>query len=145
MNYPNWFKKTGYNNSLSQKNRDGGYNVKNLIAKHALATRYEFDQLFINDLIAIYELHGRDSVTKKLEELMSNVLSAIDLHSADIQHEANRKYYSEWAVKLELFMENKPDEVDGGEEDDINPEEWYSTYRPKSYAEFLKNNPKPTF
>ena len=62
MNYPNWFKKTGYNNSLSQKNRDGGYNVKNLIAKHALATRYEFDQLFINDLIAIYELHGRDSV-----------------------------------------------------------------------------------
>lgn len=131
MNYPNWFKKTGYNNSLSQKNRDGGYNVKNLIAKHALATRYEFDQLFINDLIAIYQLHGRDSVIKKLEELMSNVLSAMDLHSADIQHEANRKYYSEWAVKLELFMENKPDEVDGGEEDDINPSQIAKPNLPK--------------
>ena len=136
-------KRVSYNNSLACQNTDGGYDVQKLVALHAHASRYDFAESFIKDLEAHYEMYGRDSVIKIITELMSNLISALDLNNAGIEHRLYLKEKSKWLEKLEQFMEDKPNEIEDVEGEDIRPEEWYKNFRPNSFSQFILQNPMP--
>lgn len=120
--------------------------MQKLIAYRANnATRYLFTEEFIEDLKVVYETQGREKVTEKLQSLMSNVLSALDLHFGSLDEKAKRKIYYKWVEELEKYMKDKPLEIDDDNDYDMRPEDIYLSYYPQAYKEFVVINPRPDF